>query len=433
MRHVLLVSLAAVLMGGGVAHGQPTYTFSPSEFRTKAFEMGGYAEGRLEAFDLDSNSASYELNKPSGSRPGANERATGTLELTGKYRKDIATANFTIHGDAYRDVVFGNRHEVRLYEGGLRLQPAAGSSFYLGKRTLLWGKGYAWNPVGFVQRPKDPTDPDLAREGFWMATADYTRSFQKGSLHTVGLTSVLIPSTARINSDFGAHRRTSVAGKLYLLIGHTDVDLMALSGGAMSPRYGADFSSAVTPALEIHGELAHITASTKVVLDSAGRPVPVTGSAASYLLGFNYLTESNTTFILEYYHNGEGFDDAQADAYYELAHRAFAQYRGTGNSALLQEADQLSPAYMRANPMRDYLNFKVSQKEPFDILYFTPSLTIQASLTDHSFMVLPELLYTGLKNIELRFRIQANIGSHMTEFGEKQASNRFEFRMRYFF
>jgi hypothetical protein len=433
MRNVLLISLAVISMSAGAASGQPSYSFSPSEYQRKAFEIGGYAEGRIEAFGLDSDSAFYELNKPSGSRPGANERATGTLELTGNYRKDIATVNFTVHGDADRDVVFGNQHEARLYEGGLNLQPAAGLSFYVGKKTLLWGKGYAWNPVGFVQRPKDPTDPNLAREGFWMVTADYTRSFQTGLVHTLGLTSVLIPSTPAVNSHFGTDRRTSLAGKVYLLVGHTDVDLMALSGGAKSTRYGADFSSAVTPALEVHGEVAHITDSTRMVLDSTGRPVPVTGSATSYLLGLNYLTKSNTTFILEYYHNGEGFQSSEADSFYALAHDAFAQYRSTGSSTLLQKAERISTAYMRPNPTRDYLNFKVSQKEPFDILYFTPSLMIQANLKDHSYMVLPELLYTGIKNVELRFRVQANIGPRLTEFGEKQASNRVEFRLRYYF
>lgn len=433
MRHALLISLAVTLMSTSTAHGQTSYTFSPSEYQRKAFEIGGYAEARLEAFGLDSGSAFYELNKPSGSLPGTNERATGTLELTGKYHKDIATANFAVRGDADRDVVFGNQDETRLYEGGLNLQPAAGLSFYLGKKTLLWGKGYAWNPVGFVQRPKDPTDPNLAREGFWMGTADYTRSFRNSSIHTIGLTTVLIPSTSDLNSDFGTYRRTSIAGKLYLLVGHTDIDLMALSGGAKSTRYGADFSSAVTPALELHGELAHITDSTKMLLDGAGHPAPVTGSATSYLLGLNYLTQSNTTFIVEYYHNGEGFQERQAESFYALAHDGFAQYRFTGNGALLQEADRLSNAYMRPNPMRDYLNFKISQKEPFNFLYFTPSLTIQTDLTDHSYTVLPELLYTGFKNVELRFRIQANIGPRLTEFGEKQASTRAELRIRYYF
>lgn len=42
---------------------------------------------------------------------------------------------------------------------------------------MRWGKGYAWNPVGFVERPKDPNDPELAREGYWMASADYIVNF----------------------------------------------------------------------------------------------------------------------------------------------------------------------------------------------------------------------------------------------------------------
>ena len=47
----------------------------------------------------------------------------------------------------------------------------------LGKRALRWGKGYAWSPVAFLERPKDPTDPELAREGFVMATGAWVRSF----------------------------------------------------------------------------------------------------------------------------------------------------------------------------------------------------------------------------------------------------------------
>ncbi|HYW92754.1 MAG TPA: hypothetical protein VFA95_09935 [Gammaproteobacteria bacterium] len=433
MRPPIPISLAVMLAGAGSAYGQPSYTFSPSEYQRSAFEIGGYAEGRLQAFQLDPNSAFYELNKPSGDRPGSNGRATGTLELTGQYHKSISTLNFTVHGDGTHDALFGNSHQTKLYEGGLNVQPAVGLSFYLGKRTLLWGKGYAWNPVGFVQRPKDPTDPNLAREGFWMATIDYTRSIHQGPIRTIGLTSVLIPSTPALNNDFGPRPGTSVAGKLYFLVGNTDIDLMALSGGAKSARYGADFSTAVTPALEVHGELAHITMTTRLVLNQNGQPSPIRSSATSYLLGLNYLTQSNTTFLLEYYHNGEGFQASEADAFYTLAHDAFAQFRSSGTTSLLQRADSMSSMYMRPNPMRDYLNFRVSQKEPFDILYFTPSLMVQANLTDHSALVLPELVYTGFHNVELRLRGLVNVGPSLTEFGEKQAASRIEFRVRYYF
>ena len=421
------------LVSAGAAYSQQTYTFEPSEYQKQPFESNGYAEGKLEGFRLDQDSAFYQLNKPARSRPGVNERGTGTLEATGKYQKDITTLNLTVHGDGDRDVVFGNNSEIKLYEGGLALQPATGLSFYVGKKTLLWGKGYAWNPVGFIQRPKDPTDPDLSREGFVMATADYTHSFAEGPIQTVGLTSVFIPTTPALNNDFGRVHHDDVAGKLYMLVGHTDIDLMALSGGAKGARYGADFSSAVTPALEIHGELAYIADSTKTAFNAAGDPTPVTGDATSDLLGLNYLTESSTTFILEYYHNGEGFQASEADSFYALAHNAFAQYHSTGNTALLQKVGMLSTMYMRPNPMRNYVNFRVTQKEPFDILYFTPSIAIQANMADHSMVVQPELLYTGFANVELRCRIQANIGPHLTEFGEKQASTRAEFRVRYYF
>ncbi len=93
----------------------------------------------------------------------------------------------------------------------------------------------------------------------------------------------------------------------------------------------------------------------------------------------------------------------------------------------------MSNAYGRPSTMRDYINFKVSQNEPFDVLYFTPSLTVQADTTDRSALILPELLYTGIKNIELRLRLQASVGSRLTEYGEKQADDRIEFRMRHFF
>ena len=79
MRRRLIIALAASLAAIGPAHGQQTYTFEPSEYQKQPFEFGGYAEGKLEGFGLDRNSAFYQLNKPAGSRPSIDERATGTL------------------------------------------------------------------------------------------------------------------------------------------------------------------------------------------------------------------------------------------------------------------------------------------------------------------------------------------------------------------
>jgi hypothetical protein len=83
--------------------------------------------------------------------------------------------------------------------------------------------------------------------------------------------------------------------------------------------------------------------------------------------------------------------------------------------------------------MRDYLYARVSRKEPFDILYFTPAATSIINLNDGSFSLSPELLYTGITNLELRLKVTVLEGGRFSEFGEKQNNYRLELRARYFF
>jgi len=55
------------------------------------------------------------------------------------------------------------------------------------------------------------------------------------------------------------------------------------------------------------------------------------------------------------------------------------------------------------------------------------------NLDDGSHSFAPEVLYTGIKNIELRARAILLSGRENTEFGEKQSSRRFELLARLFF
>jgi hypothetical protein len=89
--------------------------------------------------------------------------------------------------------------------------------------------------------------------------------------------------------------------------------------------------------------------------------------------------------------------------------------------------------YGRPNPMQDYLYLRVTQKEPFNILYFTPAITTIMNLNDRSFSFSPELLYTGFTNWEFRLKGTALAGQKETEFGEKQNDYRIELRVRYYF
>ena len=74
------------------------------------------------------------------------------------------------------------------------MKPSPSLKIDTGKKTIKWGKGYAWNPAAFVDRPKDPDEPELDLEGFIVASADYIKSFQ-GPLKTFSFTPVLVPST----------------------------------------------------------------------------------------------------------------------------------------------------------------------------------------------------------------------------------------------
>ena len=55
------------------------------------------------------------------------------------------------------------------------------------------------------------------------------------------------------------------------------------------------------------------------------------------------------------------------------------------------------------------------------------------NISDKSFTVQPELLYTGFTNFEVRLRALGLFGAKNSEFGEKQNDYKFELRIRYYF
>ena len=89
--------------------------------------------------------------------------------------------------------------------------------------------------------------------------------------------------------------------------------------------------------------------------------------------------------------------------------------------------------YGAPNPGKDYLYVRATKKEPFDIVYLTAGMISIINLRDDSFSFTPELVYTGIKNTEARFRFAWLQGSEDTEFGEKLSDQRVELRLRYFF
>lgn len=422
----------ALLFGVAATAGAEEYTFDASAFEKKPFELGGYVQLKQENYSLNRPGAFYKLGTYGQPQRDTLDRTTGTLELAGKIRQGPGTFDFRAQSNFQRDQS-QHDHDNTLYEAAYSVRPDPKLTIEAGKRVLRWGKGYAWNPVGFVERPKDPNDPQLARQGYWMANADWIIN-REGALQTVAFTPAIVPVRNDMNSDFGATGHLNPAAKLYLLYRDTDIDFMWQGKGSRPARFGADFSRNLTSNFEVHGEWARVEKLTRQVTTAGGAVSSLTGNATSYLLGLRYLTKSDTTYILEYYRNGTGYSEQEASQFYQLVNTTFAQIQQTGSSPLLRKALALSQSgYGRPNAGERYVYFRAQQKDALGIVYFQPAITAMMNLEDRSYQVTPELLYTGINNLELRLKAFVLQGGALTDFGEKQTSKRVELYARYSF
>lgn len=374
------------LAGAALAQSGAQFTFDAAQFEKKPYELGGFLQGAAERQTLDRGSTLFARQFP-GVTDEYNDRGLADAELAGTFRRGSLRAQFLAHAGHVHDLR-ADGGEAKFYEAYAAWQAAPGLSAEAGKKTQRWGKGYAWSPVAFLERPKDPEDPELAREGFASLSASVVRS-PGGALQNWSVAALAVPTSAGLNGDFGAEDHANPAAKLSLLYRDTDIDFLWLGQGSRSARYGFDASRNFGANLEVHGEWARVS----------------DPRSTSYLLGLRYLTERETTWIAEVYRNGAGLTQAQFRA------------QPVG----------------RPNPMRNYLYLRASQKEPFDILYFTPSVTVIANLDDGSYALIGELLYTGFRDFELRVRAAANRGDRLTEFGDKPVDARYELRARWFF
>ena len=398
----------------------------------RPYSLGGFLEFQPTLFGLDRDAAFHRLRFLDEDEGAIAAQYDLGLRLEGAYRKGI----FSVFARADARITQGDldrEFRIDLLEGFASVKPTPGLALDVGKKVVKWGKGYAWNPVAFVDRPKNPEDPELALEGFYLLAAEAIRSFD-GPLKTAAVTAVALPVAKDVNEKFGETDHLNFAAKVYALLFDTDLDVMVLTGGSRTTRFGVDFSRNILPNLEVHGEWALITDFEQAPVNERGQAKRRVDDVMSYLVGIRYLTERETTFIVEYYRNGTGFTGEQMEDFFRFVETSDATFLGTGNPTGIRRAVTLAEgAYGRPNPMRSYVYARASQKEPFDILFFTPALTTIVNVVDRSFVVIPEVTYSPRTNLEVRLRAVALVGERRTEHGEKQNDYRLELRVRYYF
>jgi hypothetical protein len=311
--------------------------------------------------------------------------------------------------------------------GSLNFSPRLSMS--IGKRRFNWGKGYAFNPVGYVNAEKDPENPDLALAGKTSVYISYNRSFNSDVLQNFSIGAILLPPEAEMNDKFASAEKIGAAVKLYFLMKNIDIDMMAAFQKDEPQRLGLDFSTNLRENLEIHAEFSYAQNEIRhLIVDDLVSQQKTNGG--SYLLGLRYLNRFNTTLIAEYYHNNSGLSKNDFTSYLSYLDNSLESNSSERiNSAKLN----ISTFFRSKTLMQNYLYLKLMQPEPFSWLYFSISMFSIYNLADNSFLLSPQLNYKPYTNFEVLLWPFLFFGDEGTEYGSKQFKKKVEIWMRFYF
>ncbi len=311
--------------------------------------------------------------------------------------------------------------------GNLNLTPRLSAG--LGKRRHFWGKGYAFNPVGYANTEKDPENPDLALAGIVSGYFNYNRSYESDWLQNMSFSGIIMPQEAEFNDKFAQAGQTGIALKLYFLLRNIDIDFMMFQRKDEPQRYGFDFSTNLRTNLEIHGEVSYDKDDTKAFVqndDIQQKKI----SGASYLFGIRYLTKQNTTIIAEYYHNNRGLSESEFGDVLNFMESGLE----TGKPEVVTQTRlDITSQFQTRTFMRDYLYVKASHPEPFSWLYSSIGAFTIYNLNDNSFTVSAQLGYKPFTNFEFLLWPTLFFGNESSEYGSKQFEGKVEAWLRFFF
>ncbi len=349
------------------------YSFDMQSIETKSFEYSGYLRSEYKYQNLNQDSPLYTLLERDDSQQNAflNE----ALFRFTHYKDDFKL--IAVLSARYAKVNNVDENKFTAYQLYAHNTLSINHSIDTGKKTLKWGTGYFFNPAAFLDRPKDPTQPENAYEGYVMIDYSYNKSFE-GDLKNLQLDLIYMPTTSQVNNDYYNGQSSNLSAKLYLLYFDTDISLIYLYSDAQKDKFGLTFSKNLKSYFEVHGEYA------KEI-----------GGYYSYLLGLKYVTQNDITILSEYYYNSEGLTVDE-----------------------IRSSIKLLPF-----PGKSYLINKFSKKEPFGLVYSTLYFKDMLNTEDGSHLDTLGFIYTFKNNLEIDLSYNRNTGDKESDFGKKLVSD----------
>ncbi len=417
--------MAWLLLASALGYAQEeSFDLPPAE--EKKLEWSGNLDAKYTLFRMAQESSIYQLQFYN---IGKLSSSLSQYRIEPYLNADYQTKDLGFHLKTHATYYSDDNASFDLFEAYGSFNPSFNFSMQAGKRVYSWGKGYAFNPVGYVNPFKDPENPELAQAGLLSANLEYIKSFSSPALQSLSIQLVVIPPPPRFNSRYEEAENTDVALKTYFLLWDTDIDLMGYYSQTNPKRLGFDFARNLKENIEIHGELSYNRNTQRYTILN-GSLHAERDDHFSYLLGLRYLHTSNTTVIAEYYHNGPGLNKNEFENYLDF----LASGAARGNITIAQQTLGVSQRYFRGSTlMQDYLYVKFVIPEPFDWLYFTPSLYTIYNLNDNSFLLSTSMSYKPVTNFEFIFWPTFLLGGDNSEFGGKMVQQRMELWLRVFF
>jgi len=369
----MIRSLLVILLLWNVGIHADDYSFDMESIETKSFEYSGYLRSEYKYQTLNQDSPLYAFLNRSDSSQNAflNEALFRFTHYKDDFKLIGALSARYVNIDGVDDDLY------TVYQLYAHNTLSINHSIDVGKKTLKWGTGYFFNPAAFLDRPKDPTQPENAYEGYVMVDYTYNKSFE-GDLKNLQLDLVYMPTTARVNDDFYNGQSSNLSAKLYLLYLDTDISFIYLYSDTQKDKIGFTFSKNLETYFEVHGEYAK----------------EIDGYH-SYLLGLKYVTESDITIISEYYYDSEGLTKDE-----------------------IRSSIKLLPF-----PAKSYFINKFSKKEPLGIVYSSVYFKDMLNVEDNSHLDTLGFIYTFKNNLEIDFSYNLNSGDQESEFGKKLVSD----------
>jgi hypothetical protein len=388
-----------------------SFTIPDVESKTPALEIGGNIDVNYSLLLNRADSALLQMMNGGQNAPAVSASYPLDLYVNGDYQAGA----LSVHLKTHTDYSAGSTLDFTLNEAYGSVQISDNVLLRLGKTIYNWGKGYAFNPVGFLNPAKDPENPDYLGEGALSGSFEYSRSFQANVLNNLSIDLIAIPPVTTSPSGSSDILDTALAAKLSLLIWDTDIDLLGYFSRTGPKSAGMDFSRNVVPSLELHGEIAYSFDHPKNTI-SGGTLASSSVDGLSYLVGLRWLNAWNMTTILEYYHNDAGLTSAEFSEYVDFLQAA----ANSGSNAGISQALSIGKsAFSGPDLMQDYMYFKLSWPEPFNLVDFTPAVFAIYSVDDNSVLVALSLSFDPVTNFELVVTPTLLIGGPQTVYGSK--------------